>query len=237
MGLITLISCKNDKAKISQNIIPNLDFVQTYSGKINDKYPFHMKITSNNGTVTGNYFYDKVGKDIELKGSISIDSVVTLNEFDKKGNQTGLWKGKLINLNKIEGDWSKPSGSSSQKFSLLKTSETYKSVKRDIYDSKFSRYSGSYNSPFNDGGISFGKLVIKYTNNGEINFNIRTAHQSGCTGELKGTAKINEIGIASYSGLGCENVTFKFTKDQVSIKEKDCNQHGMRCYFSGIYKK
>ena len=47
----------------------------------------HIKLNSENGKINGTYFYDKVGTDIEIKGTILKDSSLTLNEFDKKGNQ------------------------------------------------------------------------------------------------------------------------------------------------------
>lgn len=138
MILLCLIfsSCKNE---IKPKSILNLDFIQTYSGKINNKYPFHIKITSNEGKITGNYFYDKLGENIELKGLLSKDSILTLNEFDKKGNQTGAWKGKFLNLNKAEGNWSKPNGKSNKSFYFIKTSDNYQTIKKEINLSKEKR--------------------------------------------------------------------------------------------------
>lgn len=231
--ILFLISCK----EVTKKETPNFDFIKTFAGKIDNEYPLHIKLNSDNGRINGTYFYDKVGSDIEIKGTISNDSSITLNEFDQKGNQTGLWSGKLINYNKINGTWSKPNGDSAKDFTLILTSDNYESSKKAILDSKFSKYNGTYNSPFNDGGISFGQLIIKYNENQEIEFEITTAHQSGCTGELKGIAKIESNGIAKYSGSGCESLTFEFKNNQVSIDEKNCEQHGMRCYFSGNYKK
>ena len=231
--ILFLISCKEETKKET----PNFDFVKTFAGKIDNKYPLHIKLNSENGKINGTYFYDKVGTDIEIKGTISNDSTLTLNEFDQKGNQTGLWNGKLINENKISGTWSKPNGDSAKEFTLILTSDNYESSKKAISESKYSNYNGTYNSPFNDGGISFGRLTIKYNENNEIEFDISTAHQAGCTGELKGTAKINSNGIATHSSSNCKSLTFEFKNNQVIVKEKHCDLHGMRCFFSGTYKK
>jgi hypothetical protein len=231
--ILFLISCKEETKKETQSF----DFIKTFAGKIDNKYPLHIKLNSENGKINGTYFYDKVGSDIDIKGTISKDSTLTLNEFDQKGNQTGLWNGKLINENKISGTWSKPNGDSAKDFTLILTSDNYESSKKAISDSKYSNYNGTYNSPFNDGGISFGRLIIKYTENYEIEFDISTAHQAGCTGELKGTAKINSNGIATHSSSNCENLTFEFKNNTVLVKEKNCDLHGMKCYFSGTYKK
>jgi hypothetical protein len=231
--ILFLISCKEEPNKET----PNFDFIKTFAGKLDNKYPVHIKLNSESGIINGTYFYDKVGTDIEIKGTISKDSTLTLNEFDQKGNQTGLWNGKLINQNKIKGTWSKPNGDSAKDFTLILTSDNYESSKKSISDSKYSNYNGTYNCPFNDGGISFGRLIIKYTENNEIEFDISTAHQVGCTGELKGTAKIGSNGIATHSSSNCKNLTFEFKNNQVMVKEKNCDLHGVRCFFSGTYKK
>jgi hypothetical protein len=228
-----MISCKEESKKET----PSFDFIKTFAGKIDNKYPLHIKLNSESGKINGTYFYDKVGTDIEIKGTILKDSTLTLNEFDQKGNQTGLWKGKLINKNKISGIWSKPNGDSAKDFNLILTSDNYQSSKKAISDSKFSNYNGTYNSPFNDGGISFGRLIIKYNENNEIEFDISTAHQAGCTGELKGTAKINSNGIATHSSSNCKSMSFEFKNNKVIVNEKNCDLHGMRCYFSGTYEK
>jgi hypothetical protein len=226
-------SCKNE----TKNESPNFDFIKTFAGKIDDKYPLHIKLYSENGIIDGTYFYDKIGDDIKIKGTISKDSTLILNEFDPKGNQTGLWKGKLLNENKISGTWSKPNGDSSKGFTLILTSDNYDSSKKAINDSKYSKYNGTYDSPFNDGGISFGQLTINYIKNSDIEFVISTGHQAGCTGSLKGIAKFISNDKAVYKDNICENLTFSFKNREIIVSEKNCDYHGMRCYFSGEYLK
>jgi hypothetical protein len=233
----SFISCKSETTTEKQQPQLNLDFVQTYEGTIANKYPLHIKLKSDAGVITGNYFYDKVGTDIKFNGTITNDSVFTLNEFDINGNQVGLWKGKLVNENKISGDWSKPDGSSATDFKLIATSSNYETVKREFSNSKYAAYSGTYNSPYNEGGISFGILEIEYTGNKEIRFEIKVGHIEGCTGHLKGTAKIKSNGQAIYSGPQCESLIFNFQNREVKVKEKKCEHHGMRCYFDGTFKK
>ncbi len=232
--LILFINSCNEKAKIEDI---NFDFIKTFSGKVDNKHPLHMKISSENGEINGTYFYDKVGTDIKIESTISKYSIIKLNEFDAKGNQTGLWSGKLINENKIKGTWSKPNGDSVKDFIMILTSDNYDSLKKVIFDNMYSKYNGTYNSPFNDSGISFGKLTIKHTENNEIEFDISTAHQTGCTGELKGIAKINSNGIAVHSSANCESLTFEFKNSEVIVDEKNCDLHGMRCFFTGNYIK
>jgi len=139
--LSLLISCKKE-SKEKKTIF---DFVKTYSGKIDNKYPLHIKLKSENNKINGTYFYDKIGQNIEVKGVISNDSTVTLNEFDKKGNQTGLWKGKIINENKIKGIWSKPNGDLSKPFTLILTSDNYENLKEIKLESNNLIRTGKHN--------------------------------------------------------------------------------------------
>lgn len=125
--LLLTFACKKEAKEIK----PNFDFIKTYAGKIDNKYPLHLKLKSENGKINGQYFYDKLGVDIQIKGVITKDSLVTLNEFDKKGNQTGLWTGKFINENKISGTWSKPNGNSVKDFTLILTSDNFEIVKKN----------------------------------------------------------------------------------------------------------
>lgn len=231
--LVFIISCKNEPTAKNTS----LDFIRTYTGKIDNKYPLHIKLTATNGKVSGRYFYDKVGTDIEIIGTIAGDSTIHLTEFDENAYHTGLWTGKLSSDHIISGTWSKPNGKSTKDFILMPTTVTYESAREALFDTKFSKYSGTYNSPFNDEGISFGQLIINYNHVNELAFEIHTAHESGCTGNLKGIAKISTTGVAKYSSETCDDLTFKFENDEVLVSENNCGHHGMRCYFTGKYKK
>ena len=95
-----------------------------------------MKLQSNNGNVVGNYFYHKVSQEIKVSGTIEKDSTMTLNEFDKSGNLTGVFKGKRINADKIEGIWEKPDKSKNYSFVLINSGTSYNSHLDDAVDQK-----------------------------------------------------------------------------------------------------
>lgn len=108
----------------------SIDFIRTYEGKINNQYPITFKITSNNGQVTGTYFYNSVGKDLQLKGNIDNYGNINLTEYDAKGNMTGIFKGNIKNNSKIEGQWSKPNGSSTMPFFLIESNASYNTAQQ-----------------------------------------------------------------------------------------------------------
>ena len=214
-----------------------MDFVKTFEGQINNKYDIILKITSNGGQISGKYFYQSVGSDIQVKGNLDNQGKLTLNEYDTKGNQTGLFSGTMVNNNKIAGNWSKPNGDAEMSFLLIESNSQYESSKTPIKYDKLASISGQYDFEFNSAGVSFGSVKIKYLGSEKFTFEISTAHQSDCQGELSGTATLDHNGIGHYTGYGCELLTFKFTSKKLTINETDCEYHGARCWFAGTYLK
>jgi hypothetical protein len=196
-----------------------------------------LNLTSKGGQVAGKYFYKKIGTDIQVKGNLDNQGKLTLNEYDSKGDQTGLFSGTMLNNNKIKGNWSKPNGEKVIPFILIESVTRYQSSKSQINDEKYESISGQYDFEFHSAGVSFASVKIKYLGSKMFKFEISTAHESGCTGEASGTATIDDSGIGKFSGDGCKLLTFKFTSTKVRIEETECALHGMRCGFSGEYLK
>jgi len=72
-----------------------------------------MKLVRTGDQLAGNYFYQKIGTRIDLRGSVDKDGNLTLEEFDPKGNQTGVFRGiwqvdAADGLVTLAGNWSKP---------------------------------------------------------------------------------------------------------------------------------
>ena len=95
-----------------------------FRGTIAGNLKIEMALVRDGERLTGSYFYPKVGKNIELKGTIDKDGNVSISESDDKGKQTGVFKGKWKpatdspdpNLNEIDGKWSRPDGSKETAF-------------------------------------------------------------------------------------------------------------------------
>jgi hypothetical protein len=86
-----------------------------FKGSIGSSLGLQMKLVRTNDQLNGNYFYQKVGTKIELRGSVDKDGNVVLEEFDPSGKQTGVFKGIWKpagedGLDSIAGNWSKPAG-------------------------------------------------------------------------------------------------------------------------------
>ena len=92
-----------------------LALTKHFKGSIGATLDLQMKLVRNGDQLAGSYFYQKIGTRIDLRGSVDKDGNLTLEEFDKSGKQTGLFKGLWTvdqndGLITLAGNWSKPPG-------------------------------------------------------------------------------------------------------------------------------
>lgn len=210
-------------------------FIKTFEGTIDDQYEIIIKISSDSGKITGNYFYTDVGQELELLGEIGYDGNLILNEFDEIGNQTGRFEGNLKN-GKMVGKWSKPNGNKILPFVLIESSTSYSSVKTEFIELK--KIIGKYESPIDPNGGTSGLIIISPIKGRTYGFEILVANAEGCTGNIKGTVKIDRNKIGLYRSKQCEELSLEFSHREVRIYEKKCDLlHGMACRFDGTYFK
>jgi len=79
-------------------------------------------------------------------------------------------------------------------------------------------------------------VVVNHVEGNTFKFEITTATQSGCTGDLAGDATLAEDRTSRFSSELC-NLTFQFSDESVIVEESDCEAHGMQCGFAGTYGK
>lgn len=98
-----------------------------FHGRIAGTLAIEMTLTRDGDRLTGTYLYPKVGKNIDLAGTIDKGGNVELKESDESGKDTGVFKGKWKpatdspdpSLSEIQGKWSKPDGSKETEFEVL----------------------------------------------------------------------------------------------------------------------
>lgn len=97
-----------------------------FRGTIANNLSIEMSLVREGERLTGTYFYPRVGKNINLSGTVDKDGNVDLKESDEGGKDTGVFKGKWkaatdspdSSLNEITGKWSKPDGSKETEFQV-----------------------------------------------------------------------------------------------------------------------
>ena len=93
-----------------------------FKGSIGSALGLQMKLVREGENLSGSYFYQKVGKKIDVRGTVDKDGKVTLEEFDANGKQSGVFKGNWKQDEngaiEIAGNWTKPNGDKQAAFSL-----------------------------------------------------------------------------------------------------------------------
>lgn len=94
-----------------------------FKGSIGSNLGLQMKLIRDGEQVTGNYFYQKAGARIEVKGTVDKSGNLALDEYDSGGKQTGSFKGLWRTTNEdglesIAGNWAKPGSEKKIAFSL-----------------------------------------------------------------------------------------------------------------------
>jgi len=93
-----------------------------FEGSIGTTLGLQMKLTREGERLAGSYYYKKIGKKIDLKGTVDKEGHLTLLESDPNGKQTGvfsgLWKADQDGMITISGNWSQPEGQKKTAFSV-----------------------------------------------------------------------------------------------------------------------
>jgi hypothetical protein len=93
-----------------------------FTGSIGNALGLEMKLVREGDKLSGSYFYQKVGKKIDVRGTVDAGGNVNLEEFDPGGKQTGvfkgIWKQGEGGSIQISGNWSKPNSDKQIAFSL-----------------------------------------------------------------------------------------------------------------------
>jgi hypothetical protein len=131
-----------------------------YEGTIGSNMPIHMSIYPLEKEMVGSYFYDSQRKEIKLKGKAGAKEIV-LYEYDEAGKNTGIFKGTMSTVDKIEGTWSTADGKKSYPFTL--------SLKSILPGAEYGkRYAVAVGSNSDEEVEAFASKVQSYVKNNNI---------------------------------------------------------------------
>ena len=116
---LSLVACGGDKsssegtmdalAQTSENAAASTlpaTFYMKLKGTIGDGIPVTMDLIREDTTLTGTYYYDKIGMPLNLYGSVKGDEMkFRLRESNAQYDETGTFEGKFSNAATIEGTW------------------------------------------------------------------------------------------------------------------------------------
>lgn len=75
-----------------------------YTGTINNNIPIIMSIYPLEKDIVGTYYYEDHKNVLDLKGKAGEKNII-LYEYDETGKNTGIFKGTMSTVEKIEGTW------------------------------------------------------------------------------------------------------------------------------------
>lgn len=226
----------NTEASTEQEINTAIssDFTKYFEGTIDDKYGITMTLNKSAKNLSGTYSYKSQRKPMKISGTTDDNDFFILNEFNEKGNMTGVFKGKYSD-GLIIGEWSKPDGIKTMPFSIKETtindiSITEKESKK-LDDN--SNWTGTYIDEY-DRTLK----IIGPASDGAVKFELTPQNSESCQEDVwKGTAYLTKSYVANYSNRNGDcHLNLTFNPGQIEVREYDCG-HGACSPFDGFYTK
>ncbi|MTI57399.1 hypothetical protein [Geosporobacter ferrireducens] len=88
-----------------------------YQGTINNDITIRMSLYPLEKDIVGSYFYESQKKEIDLKGKAGGEDIL-LYEYDETGKNTGVFRGSMDTVDKIEGTWTSADNKKNYPFTL-----------------------------------------------------------------------------------------------------------------------
>src|SRR5579872_7349952 len=143
---LLLVSCGSGPAQKNQktgdSLVPlalSKNFYKRYKGKLGEDLFITMclqrdsSVAGGDTLLSGNYYYDKIGKPLSLKGSLKKEVEISLTETDELHKKTGLFTGKFTGPETIEGTWKNPLTGKTYPFTLTETKDGFVGVTTKAY--------------------------------------------------------------------------------------------------------
>lgn len=189
--------------------------------------PVHMSLKIDENIVTGSYYYDKVGKDLRLKGTLEEDRMISLSEYDENDQHTGTFDGWYTHGIRITGNWTNVKTNATLEFSLNVIGGIPANA---IWAGEWER--------MNTGRFNSATLVIYDETKSGFNFQL-DAFSGANMGFLDGSAVIDGVTARYYDETTGAEILFGMKDGLVDLTANtEANaQCGMGVAFDGIYTK
>ena len=197
-----------------------------------------MELSITGEKVTGNYFYAKHQKPLELKGIFNSETNTIIATESYRGKTTGYLE-FTISKGEIDGKWMKKKDAKEQ--------EVFKAnlvaIDKDEYTSVRNRYEETheimfYNGTDDDIEDVTNVLTINKIGDKFFSFYYSVIGANVHVGNVEGFGEIRKDGIGVFSGEDDCILEFTFSKNKVEVHETNCQYYrGARAYFDGILTK
>ncbi|MBB6214274.1 hypothetical protein HNQ80_000343 [Anaerosolibacter carboniphilus] len=118
-------SANDTNSSTDSNMLDSIDTTNSpfekgyydYQGTIRNDMSIQMSIYPLGKDMVGSYFYESQRKEMNLKGKAGEKEII-LYEYDETGKKTGIFKGTMNAVDKIEGTWTSTDNKKSYPFML-----------------------------------------------------------------------------------------------------------------------
>lgn len=203
-------------------------YIAHYEGAINNEFGIGMTLINwGNGNLGGNYFYNSVGKTIELNGRIKNSGFFRMEEYEDD-KMTGLFKGTMVMEDKIQGEWQNRDSTKIYPFELNRVKDT-------VSDQGW-RGNWFLNDVWDGGQLIIGNV-------GEETFDFAlSVVRSNHIAEIDGTATLDGTKAyfqqKEYLDEACQ-LTFEQYKGAILLEQNSSTAacgFGMRAYVGATYE-
>jgi hypothetical protein len=131
-------AAEQNTSAVSEKLPAN--FYKKMKGKIGDDIYITVDLIKRTDSLerttslSGYYYYDKIGMPLDLYGDISDSGTFKLDEMDAKGETTGNFEGKFINTNTVKGTWTNPKTKKQYSFELSAVETDTKFIFSEYYN-------------------------------------------------------------------------------------------------------
>ncbi len=212
-----------------------------YVGAMNNSIRIRMKLAQNGKQISGSYIYEKIGKPLQLRGTVS-GQQITLTETDASGNHTGTFKARFVTADLIEGSWTNPEGTKTMPFNVkaIAGGSTRPSSSSDTIGGEYARVDATGRIE----KVSGASINVKLLTNGSAEIqgeavlvvdakrgNVRTGNVEG-----KYNLRGNKILVKGEGAYDC-SLIITFGKGTLEVTDDNGNCGGMAVSFNGDYKR
>ena len=211
-----------------------------FAGTINKTIKIRMRLSQNGNEIRGTYVYEKVGKELQLSGSVSGERV-TLKESDQYGNQTGIFKGRFVNADLIEGTWTNADGTRTFFFSVRAgTGEPRTPASPSGIGGQYKRLNARGKLDYHSAEIDVQLLEdggVRVQGDATWVGNAKTGNVN--VGQIDGTFTLqgNKVIYKDADGEDACRFTITFGRDFLTVTEDNGKCGGLNVSFDGKYKK
>jgi hypothetical protein len=212
-----------------------------YIGAINKTILIRMRLTENGNTIRGTYVYERIGKAIQLNGTIDKEKVI-MYETDANGRRTGMFVGLFKRPDVIEGTWLNADGTKTLPFSVMGSigSRPGGASAADALSGEYARLDAKGRIQ-KDSGASINVRRLKDGSveiQGDANLVVDARRGNVRTGNVEGTYKLegNRLQVKGEGKYDCA-MSITFGKDSLEVSDDNNQCGGLGVNFDGSYKR